>query len=94
MTEYFTNLMIIFHFSQSDTLGKKEIFNVGGNSQNMRKSYIAQLVSDRTGCKLNLRHDKGDPRSYRVNFDKLHNATGELDFIHHVTELSTNLMSF
>tara|TARA_B110000908_G_scaffold153256_1_gene189602 strand:- start:189 stop:452 length:264 start_codon:yes stop_codon:yes gene_type:complete len=81
MTEYFTNLMI-FHdnisLSQSDTLGKKEIFNVGGNSQNMRKSYIAQLVSDRTGCKLNLRHDKGDPRSYRVNFDKLHNATGEL----------------
>ena len=67
---------VITLFEQSGALGAKEIFNVGGNAQNMRKQYIGELVAARTGCKLKLRHDKGDPRSYRVNFDKLKAATG------------------
>lgn len=67
---------VITLFEQSAALGAKEIFNVGGNAQNMRKQYIGELVAARTGCKLKLRHDKGDPRSYRVNFDKLKAATG------------------
>ena len=64
-------------FTQSASLERKVIYNVGSNEQNFQKKEIGELVSARlTDCKLNLRYDKGDPRSYKVNFSKIYRDTG------------------
>jgi nucleoside-diphosphate-sugar epimerase len=61
----------------SAKLPKKIIFNVGSNDQNFQKFQIGQLIKDRLPkTKLTLRYDKGDPRSYQVNFEKISKMTG------------------
>jgi len=50
-----------------------EIFNVGHNGDNYQVKEIAQIVGDIfPGCSVSLGDSGGDNRSYRVNFDKIH----------------------
>lgn len=50
-----------------------EVFNVGATRENYQVREIAQIVADTfPGCKLSLGKSDGDNRSYRVNFDKIH----------------------
>ena len=50
-----------------------EIFNVGHDADNYQVREIAQIVADvYPGCELTLGQAGGDNRSYRVNFDKIH----------------------
>ena len=53
-----------------------KIFNVGQNSDNYRVREIAQIVAEEfPGCEVSVGPSRGDSRSYRVNFDRIH---GEL----------------
>lgn len=55
-----------------------EVFNVGSNENNYRVREIAHTVADEfPGCTLSFGPPSADNRSYRVNFDKIHDA---LDF--------------
>jgi nucleoside-diphosphate-sugar epimerase len=50
-----------------------EIFNVGHNGDNYQVKEIAQIVGDMfPGCSVTFGASGGDNRSYRVNFDKIH----------------------
>jgi nucleoside-diphosphate-sugar epimerase len=50
-----------------------KIFNVGQNAQNFRIREIAGIVAEEfRGCELSVGAPRGDTRSYRVNFDKIH----------------------
>jgi nucleoside-diphosphate-sugar epimerase len=50
-----------------------QIFNVGENKANYRVKEIAEIISSVfPGCRLTLGSNKGDNRSYRVSFDKIH----------------------
>lgn len=61
----------------SEKLPGKLVFNVGSNDQNFQKFQIGQLIKNRLpATKLTLRYDKGDPRSYQVNFNKIARMTG------------------
>lgn len=49
------------------------IFNVGQNSDNYRIRELAQIVAEQfPGCEVTVGPSRGDTRSYRVNFDKIH----------------------
>jgi nucleoside-diphosphate-sugar epimerase len=51
----------------------KEVFNVGSTAENYRVRQIAEIVADTfPGCGLSFGSSDGDNRSYRVNFDKIH----------------------
>ncbi|HEU4924496.1 MAG TPA: SDR family oxidoreductase [Burkholderiales bacterium] len=50
-----------------------KIFNVGQNSDNYRVRELAQVVADEfPGCEVTTGVSRGDNRSYRVNFDRIH----------------------
>jgi nucleoside-diphosphate-sugar epimerase len=50
-----------------------KIFNVGQNSENYRIREIAEIVAaEFPGCELTVGSSKGDNRSYRVNFERIH----------------------
>jgi nucleoside-diphosphate-sugar epimerase len=50
-----------------------QIFNVGDNAANYRVREIAEIVAaEFPGCELSMGSSIGDNRSYRVNFDKIH----------------------
>jgi nucleoside-diphosphate-sugar epimerase len=50
-----------------------QVFNVGSTSENYQVREIAEIVADAfAGCKLAFGNSDGDNRSYRVNFDKIH----------------------
>lgn len=50
-----------------------KIFNVGQNSDNYRVRELAQIVADEyPGCEVTTGSSRGDNRSYRVNFDRIH----------------------
>jgi nucleoside-diphosphate-sugar epimerase len=50
-----------------------EIFNIGDNAQNYRVREVAEIVGEVfTGCEVRFGEQGADNRSYRVNFDKLH----------------------
>jgi nucleoside-diphosphate-sugar epimerase len=50
-----------------------QVFNVGDSSQNYQVKDIADAVASVfTGCRLSFGDNAGDNRSYRVNFDKIH----------------------
>ena len=50
-----------------------KIFNVGQNSDNYRVREIAQIVAEEfPGCEVSVGPSRGDSRSYRVNFDRIH----------------------
>lgn len=50
-----------------------KIFNVGQNSDNYRVREIAQIVAEEfPGCEVTVGPSRGDNRSYRVNFDRIH----------------------
>jgi nucleoside-diphosphate-sugar epimerase len=50
-----------------------QIFNVGDNAANYRVREIAEIVAaEFPGCELSMGSNIGDNRSYRVNFDKIH----------------------
>ncbi|MBX6390276.1 MAG: SDR family oxidoreductase [Frankia sp.] len=50
-----------------------QVFNVGDSSQNYQVKEIADAVATVfTGCRLTFGSNGGDNRSYRVNFDKIH----------------------
>ena len=50
-----------------------QVFNVGSNEQNYRVREIAEIVGEVfPGCEVTLGDSQGDNRSYRVNFDKIH----------------------
>jgi nucleoside-diphosphate-sugar epimerase len=52
----------------------RKIFNVGQNSDNYRIREIAQIVAEEfPGCEVTTGPSGGDNRSYRVNFDRIHN---------------------
>lgn len=51
---------------------KKEVFNVGGNSENYTIKNIADMTSDvYSGCKIFIEDAKVDKRNYRVDFGKI-----------------------
>ena len=51
-----------------------KIFNVGQNSDNYRVRELAKMVADEfPGCEISVGSSGGDNRSYRVNFDRIHN---------------------
>lgn len=51
-----------------------KIFNVGQNSDNYRVRELAQIVAEEfPGCEVSTGPSAGDTRSYRVNFDRIHN---------------------
>lgn len=57
-----------------DDAVRGKIFNVGQNSDNYRIREIAQIVADEfPGCEVTVGPPSGDNRSYRVNFDRIHN---------------------
>ncbi|MBL7487864.1 SDR family oxidoreductase [Frankia sp. AgB1.9] len=50
-----------------------EIFNVGASAQNYQVREIADAVAAVfPGCRMSFGDSSGDDRSYRVNFDKIH----------------------
>jgi nucleoside-diphosphate-sugar epimerase len=50
-----------------------EVFNVGATDENYTIRQIAEVVADTfTGCELSVGTSNSDNRSYRVNFDKIH----------------------
>ena len=50
-----------------------QIFNVGNNDGNYRIKQVAEIIGDVfTGSKVTFGNSDGDTRSYRVNFDKIH----------------------
>ena len=50
-----------------------QIFNVGDTAANYRVREIAEIVAaEFPGCELSMGSSVGDNRSYRVNFDKIH----------------------
>lgn len=52
-----------------------EVFNVGSTGENYTIRQIAEIVANTfTGCTLSIGESNGDNRSYRVNFDKIHEA--------------------
>lgn len=54
------------------TAVNREIFNVGGNSENYRIREIAQIIADVfPGCEVSTGSSAGDTRSYRVSFEKI-----------------------
>ena len=55
-----------------------EIFNVGDNAQNYQIVDIASVVAAVfPDCRLTVGDSRGDARSYRVSFDKIHAALPE-----------------
>ena len=51
-----------------------QIFNVGQNGDNYRVREIAAIIAaEFPGCEVTTGPSGGDNRSYRVNFDKIHN---------------------
>jgi nucleoside-diphosphate-sugar epimerase len=55
-----------------------EIFNVGDNGANYRVREIAEIVGEVfPGCEVTMGTSGGDNRSYRVSFDKIHEALPE-----------------
>jgi nucleoside-diphosphate-sugar epimerase len=51
----------------------KEVFNVGATDENYTIRQIAEVVAETfTGCELSVGTSDEDNRSYRVNFDKIH----------------------
>jgi len=49
-----------------------EIFNVGHNEDNYRVRDIAEITAEVfDGCHISIGENRGDNRSYRVNFDKI-----------------------
>lgn len=53
-----------------------EVFNVGSTDQNFTIAEIARQVQQQVvGAELRM-EDVSDPRNYRVNFQKIHNALG------------------
>lgn len=66
----------IILFLKDDNFFENPIFNIGKNEMNYTVKDIADIVSDCFNPKLSVEvNDKmpDDPRSYRVNFDKLKN---------------------
>lgn len=50
-----------------------EIFNVGSTDENYTIREVAEIVADTfSGCELSVGSSNEDNRSYRVNFDKIH----------------------
>jgi nucleoside-diphosphate-sugar epimerase len=50
-----------------------KIFNVGQNTENYRIREIAELVAaEFPGCEISIGSNRGDNRSYRVSFDRIH----------------------
>jgi nucleoside-diphosphate-sugar epimerase len=50
-----------------------EVFNVGSTDENYTIRQIAEIVADTfSGCELSIGDSNADNRSYRVNFDKIH----------------------
>jgi nucleoside-diphosphate-sugar epimerase len=51
-----------------------QVFNVGQNSENYRVRELAAIIAaEFPGCEVTTGPSGGDNRSYRVNFDKIHN---------------------
>ena len=49
-----------------------EIFNVGSNSENYTKKNIVDIICSKLGeCQVKYERGGGDPRNYKVNFDKI-----------------------
>lgn len=54
-----------------------ETFNVGDNNENYRIRQVAQIVAEEIpGTKIVEESKAADPRSYKVNFDKVQDALG------------------
>jgi nucleoside-diphosphate-sugar epimerase len=52
-----------------------EAFNIGSEAQNHQVRELADIVGAATGAKVRITGERGpDPRSYRVDFSKLHAA--------------------
>lgn len=50
-----------------------KVFNVGQNSDNYRIREVANIVAEEfPGCEVSVGPSRGDNRSYRVNFDRIH----------------------
>lgn len=55
--------------------GMNQVFNVGCNDYNFTKEALANIIRDEVGGEV-VTVDKGDPRSYRVSFDKIRHTYG------------------
>lgn len=67
---------IILVLSKSDSIKKKDVFNVGSNDQNFQKLQLAQMISERFNVIIEETQTVKDPRNYKVNFDKVTNELG------------------
>jgi nucleoside-diphosphate-sugar epimerase len=57
-----------------EDLVRGQIFNVGQNEENYRVREIAAIIAaEFPGCEVSTGPSSADNRSYRVNFDKIHN---------------------
>jgi nucleoside-diphosphate-sugar epimerase len=65
-------IRVIHSFHQT---ARGKIYNVGGNYLNYTKMALAEAIQSRVGGEINY-VDKGDPRSYRVDFTKIREELG------------------
>ena len=86
---------ILLIIKNSDTLNKKDVYNIGSNDQNFQKISLAELVANRLKTDIEITSTKEDPRNYRVLFDKfmeelkfdtLHKPVETIDQIAHALE--------
>lgn len=58
-------------------LVNKQVFNAGGDNNNFTKRQIVDLITSRIHSpSVEYSDNGGDPRNYRVNFEKVHKALG------------------
>jgi nucleoside-diphosphate-sugar epimerase len=67
---------IMLVLSKSDSIKKKDVFNVGSNDQNFQKLQLAQMIAERFNVIIEETQSVKDPRNYKVNFDKVTNELG------------------
>jgi len=54
-----------------------EVFNVGSDTENYTKKMLVDIMSKKIpGTRIKIKEGGGDPRNYRVSFDKVRRALG------------------
>jgi nucleoside-diphosphate-sugar epimerase len=57
---------VVMLLQQSDKLPGNQIYNIGGDDQNIQKKALGEMIAGRLDCKLALNHKSLDKRSYQV----------------------------
>jgi len=68
---------VVMVCEQHDTVGAREIFNVGATDQNFQKKQIGEMIQARLPqAEIVFNFKAIDKRSYKVNFDKISQQLG------------------